>query len=261
MDTTRAVPRARVPAVWNPSNAAVSLRLRGMLPTTRRRAAIQIVADAVRQWAGGGNAGAVDGDVCGVHGGARRTVGQRSGTRVRARFHPQVRRYAGGHPREWVVLPHLFYTPETGVAGGGVVGFYPGGGLGARPSSVVASVTVTARRQVTADWVPEVYLAGGSLWVTGSLRAMEYPDVFYGIGRSASHDMEEHQAETIFQLEPGGPARGRGYPGLGWRYGRGTGRRCHPGQSGPGHCTESRSPRGSEMDRFRPCPRERLPVR
>jgi hypothetical protein len=94
-------------------------------------------------------------------------------------------------PRSWILLPHLFYTPETGLAGGAVAGYYAGGGLGARPTSVLSSLTVTAHRQIVAEVLPELYFDGGRLWLKGELRAMKYPDVFYGVGNGTTAEMEE----------------------------------------------------------------------
>jgi hypothetical protein len=104
-------------------------------------------------------------------------------------------------PRSWILLPHLFYTPETGVAGGAVAGYYAGGGLGARPSSVLSSLTVTARRQIIAEALPEMYFDGGRLWLNGKLRAMKYPDVFFGVGNGTTAEMEEDFTSRSISLE------------------------------------------------------------
>jgi hypothetical protein len=93
-------------------------------------------------------------------------------------------------PRSWILLPHLFYTPETRLSGGAVVGNYAGGGVGARPTAVLFSFALTAQRQIIAEVMSELYFDGATLWVNGKLRAMKYPDVFYGIGNGTTRETE-----------------------------------------------------------------------
>jgi len=93
--------------------------------------------------------------------------------------------------RSWIVLPNVFTTPETGFAGGLAAAYYPGGGTGARPSSILASTTFTQKGQITAEFVPEVYLRDGGLWFKGEIRGAKYPDVFYGIGNGAPESARE----------------------------------------------------------------------
>jgi hypothetical protein len=94
-------------------------------------------------------------------------------------------------PRSWMALPHLFYTPETELAGGAVAAYMPGGGVAARPSSLFFSLTYTSRKQVIGGVVPELYLRGGTLWVQGEATAMKFPDVFYGVGNRTTPEDEE----------------------------------------------------------------------
>jgi hypothetical protein len=104
-------------------------------------------------------------------------------------------------PRSRILLPDLFYTPETGLTGGAVAGYYAGGGLGARPTSVLSSLTVTAHRQIIAEALPELYFDGGRLWLNGTLRVMQYPAAFYGIGNGTTSEMEEGFTSRSLALE------------------------------------------------------------
>ena len=97
----------------------------------------------------------------------------------------------GSSSRSWIVLPHVFSSPETGVAGGVVGVYYPDAGGGSQQSVLLANITYTAKRQVIGEFIPELYFGEGRLWLRGELRAMEYPDVFYGIGNRARASDEE----------------------------------------------------------------------
>lgn len=107
---------------------------------------------------------------------------------------------ARGFGRSWVVMPHLFSTPETGVAGGLVGVYYPVADEGAGQSVFLANVTYTAKSQVIGEVIPEIYLGGGGYWIRGELRAMEYPDVFYGVGNGARAEDEENFTTRTLDL-------------------------------------------------------------
>jgi outer membrane protein assembly factor BamA len=92
-------------------------------------------------------------------------------------------------------------SPQALPVGGAVAGYYAGGGLGARPTSVLSSLTVTAHRQIIAEALPELYFDGGRLWLNGKLRVMRYPNVFYGIGNGTTADMEEGFTSRSLALE------------------------------------------------------------
>jgi outer membrane protein assembly factor BamA len=104
-------------------------------------------------------------------------------------------------PRSWLILPAIFYTPETELGGGIAVAHYPEGGVGRRPSSLLALFTVTTRRQAVLQLVPDVYLAGGRTRLQGSLTAQEFPDFFYGIGNTAPVSAEEEYTARTFAAE------------------------------------------------------------
>ena len=115
---------------------------------------------------------------------------------------------------EWVALPFLLYTPETGLGGGGAVGHYRRFGEAPEPSSFLTALTVTVRKQVSLELLPDVYLSGGSR-VDGGIRLRHYPDVFYGIGQGTPEEVEEEYTSRVVEVE----VRGRRPVGGGVRLG------------------------------------------
>jgi outer membrane protein assembly factor BamA len=103
-----------------------------------------------------------------------------------------------------VILPVLFYSPETRWGGGigGIATFWPEtSGPGRRPSSVMFSATVTENKQFELSAKPELYFAGDSLVVTGTLDWKRYPSKFYGIGNDAPAGAEEDFAPRQASFE------------------------------------------------------------
>lgn len=115
---------------------------------------------------------------------------------------------------EWVALPFLLYTPETGLGGGGAVGHYRRLGQAPEPSSFLTALTVTLRKQLSVEFLPDVYLSGGSR-VDGGIRFRHYPDVFYGIGQGTPEELEEEYTSRVVDVE----VRGRRPVGGGVRLG------------------------------------------
>jgi hypothetical protein len=93
--------------------------------------------------------------------------------------------------RSWLFLPNLSYTPETGVGGGIVVGMYSRRETDKLTSSALLDLTFTIRRQVSVELQPELYMLHERLRIEGRVKAMIYPDVFYGIGAETATDDEE----------------------------------------------------------------------
>ena len=91
----------------------------------------------------------------------------------------------------WFILPNVYYTPETSVAGGVAGGYFFRMAPGSRPSSVQGAVTVTARRQLLLSLRPEVFTARDRWHAAGEVFVQDYPDVFYGIGEGTPDALEE----------------------------------------------------------------------
>jgi hypothetical protein len=89
---------------------------------------------------------------------------------------------APSDPGDWLVLPYASYAPDTKISVGATAGYYQNTGGGRPASSVVASFTVTQRRQVIVQITPELYLEDGDWRLYADLQATRFPDSFYGIG-------------------------------------------------------------------------------
>jgi outer membrane protein assembly factor BamA len=103
-----------------------------------------------------------------------------------------------------VVLPILFYMPETrwGGGAGGIVTIRPAeAGPARRPSSVIFSATVTQNKQFELYAKPELYLAGDSVIVTGMFDGKKYPSRFFGIGNDAPESAGEDFTPRQISLE------------------------------------------------------------
>lgn len=91
-------------------------------------------------------------------------------------------------------LPFVFYTPETKLAGGGLVNYYfreSGSKLTSRPSSIMPSVIYTQNKQIVAELSTYLYWKDEAYYSEGYLAFIEFPAKFYGIGNNTSEDDEE----------------------------------------------------------------------
>lgn len=100
-----------------------------------------------------------------------------------------------------LVLPNLFYTPETKIAGGLVLGYYRALDPGSPPSSVHLAAIYTQRRQFYVQLQPEAYWRRGQWWLNAELWLSQYPDAFYGIGPTATAADEEEFTGRIGYLD------------------------------------------------------------
>lgn len=100
-------------------------------------------------------------------------------------------------------FPILYYTPETGVAGGAaLVGVHRAAldDTSARPSSIVVDLIYTQKKQIIAEVSPDVFLDSNTYHVIGSIGFSRYPLRFYGIGNNTSDDLEESYTSRTFRL-------------------------------------------------------------
>lgn len=117
---------------------------------------------------------------------------------------------AGGR---WVVLPNVFSTPETGLAGGvAAIHFFDlAGATDATPSSHVTGLLIyTEKNQLIASLAPQLYLHGDALRVEGNAEYVRFPDLFYGIGNDVPDEGEDFTTTTVsagaaglWRLRPG----------------------------------------------------------
>lgn len=106
-------------------------------------------------------------------------------------------------PSPWIWFPVVAGAPETGVGAGVVVGWFEAGGVGPRPSSVVATAMVTTKGNRILSVFPELFLLNGRLKIAGEIQAQEYPDVFFGVGPGTTEAMEEDFTSRSLAAEVG----------------------------------------------------------
>lgn len=104
----------------------------------------------------------------------------------------------------WFALPVLFWLPETRLGYGGTGGLHFHLKGAPRTSSLFLVGAYTVNGQGSADVAADVYLRNGTL-LAGRVRAVHFPDAFYGLGpRSRPDDREPFTrrfAEGIFAAE------------------------------------------------------------
>ena len=93
-----------------------------------------------------------------------------------------------------LVLPIVYYTPETRIAGG-VGGIYYFRSLEDRlkghPSTLLADIVYTQEKQSIFEITPDLYLKKGKLHLVGYAGFKNYTERFYGLGPQTTEDMEE----------------------------------------------------------------------
>ncbi len=103
-----------------------------------------------------------------------------------------------------LVLPVVFYTPETKLAGGvgGIYAFRPGpSGVASRPSSIYFSAIYTQRKQFQLELNPELYLKNEEYILTVKSLLEKYPNKFFGIGHDMPDSMEENYTSRSISFD------------------------------------------------------------
>jgi len=103
-----------------------------------------------------------------------------------------------------LVLPIVYYTPETRIAGG-VGGISYLRSLKDRerghPSTLFMNMIYTQNKQFILGFAPDLYLGEGRFHLIGSLFFKKYTEKFYGIGSQTSDDREEDFRYRSFSLK------------------------------------------------------------
>lgn len=103
-----------------------------------------------------------------------------------------------------IILPVLFYTPETKIAFG-VGGVYyfrtSGSSSNSRPSAISFAFIYTQNKQFIVETSPDLYLEMDKFHLTGSFNASKFPQKFYGIGNKAPLSQEEKYTSQSFVSE------------------------------------------------------------
>lgn len=97
---------------------------------------------------------------------------------------------------EWIVLPAVFYTPETGTGGGPFAVWNLRHGTNDELSSVFASVFYTEKKQTLMQLFPDVVFGDGRWRLAGQITYQHYPQTFYGIGPGPGVE-EDYASEAV----------------------------------------------------------------
>lgn len=108
---------------------------------------------------------------------------------------------------KFLVLPILYYTPETKIAGG-VGGIFYWRTLEDRgknrPSTFFTDLVYTQMKQIVFEISPNLYLKDGRFQLGGYMGFKKYVEKFYGIGSHTTDEMEEvyhyRSAKLMFSL-------------------------------------------------------------
>jgi hypothetical protein len=104
----------------------------------------------------------------------------------------------------WFALPVLFWLPETRLGFGATGGLHFHLRGAERPSSLFVVGAYTLNDQGTADVSADVYLRKGPV-LSSRLRAIHFPDAFYGLGpdslASARESYTRRALQAIFSAE------------------------------------------------------------
>ncbi len=101
--------------------------------------------------------------------------------------------------REWFALPLLFWLPETKVGFAATGGFHFKVAGSRRASNAFLVAGYTLEKQGSVDLSSDVYLRSGTL-LTARLRAVHYPDAFYGIGSRTTDEGRELYTRRFLEL-------------------------------------------------------------
>ncbi len=98
----------------------------------------------------------------------------------------------------FVLIPVIFYTPETHLALRGAPSFLyrpPGSSFDDRPSSFDGMVLFTTRSQFIATFGANYYWDGERQQVTGGVAYRNFPDEFFGLGNETPSESETYSDE------------------------------------------------------------------
>ena len=98
-------------------------------------------------------------------------------------------------------LPILFYTPETGVAGGAAALYIYRDTLAAatRASAITADVIYSEKKQIVVEFSGDFYFGTSGHRLLTTVTAKKFPNSFFGIGNNTtSSDRESYTPRTYF---------------------------------------------------------------
>ena len=116
----------------------------------------------------------------------------------------QAEKYKGGQKKSnLILLPIIYYTPETKLAGGlgGIYSFHTSRNPSrSRPSSIMMALVYTQKKQSIIEFGPDLYLKNEAYHLMGKISFTNFSDRFYGIGKATSEDMKEDFTSRITRI-------------------------------------------------------------
>lgn len=95
-------------------------------------------------------------------------------------------------------LPIFFYTPETGIAGGGAALYLIRDSIASRPSTVTGDAIYTERKQIILELDGDIYFRNDGNRLLASVLFQRYPNKFFGIGNFTASSNEETYTPESF---------------------------------------------------------------
>ncbi|MEY4631924.1 MAG: hypothetical protein RIQ81_2044 [Pseudomonadota bacterium] len=105
---------------------------------------------------------------------------------------------------EYIVLPGLFSTPETGLGVGAglfILSPPPEGERGSRGNAIKIGAIYTEKKQFVARGLVERYLNSHRDHLSVSLNAQKYPDSFFGVGGDTEVKDEEKYTSLAWDIQ------------------------------------------------------------
>ena len=97
-------------------------------------------------------------------------------------------------------LPILFYTPETGIAGGAAAMYLMRDSAAGRPSNILGDVIYTEQKQIILELNGDIYFQNDSYRLLSSVVFQRYPNKFFGIGNFTALSNEETYTPESFNV-------------------------------------------------------------
>ena len=100
-------------------------------------------------------------------------------------------------------LPIIYYTPETGVAGGVAVLYLyrsPEAPVTNRPTSATGNIIYTAKKQIVFSVSGDMYFEDNKYRLLTDVTFQKFPNKFYGVGNFTSSDLEESYTPQVFSV-------------------------------------------------------------
>ncbi len=102
-----------------------------------------------------------------------------------------------------LVLPIIFYSPETQAAGG-IVGIYyfrlPGSTSTSRTSNIKGDAIYTQLGQFFLQFQPQIYILNETYFIDADFSFIRFADKFWGIGNSTGWENEERYENEIVRV-------------------------------------------------------------